>query len=457
MGERGQHQTALAQRSPLEMAGQRAQFRDHCVADYLAYYGRSSVALANYYRVTPMRVLFADKIDEGRLGRLAAIGYECIVKPDLAADALAQHIEGIEVLVVRSTEVKRELFSAADELAMVLRAGAGTDTIDCDAASELGIYVCNVPGRNAVAVAELTMGLLLAVDRQIPDATSDLHEGRWNKSRYMGAAGLKGREMAIVGMGAIGIEVARRAAAFGIRLSALRRSGRPKSLLAEMKQLEVQIRPDWDTLLANADIVSIHLPATPETVGLVDAEFLAKMPDGAILLNTSRGEIVDEAALLRALDERGMRAGLDVFRGEPSSAKHQWHSPLASHKRVVGTHHIGASTQQASGDIADGVVEVLEAFSVGDVVNCVNRAERPLGRCTIVVRHRDQVGVLAGILMTLRASGINVLQMRNEILAGPEHHAAVATIRVSQPPSQSVLSELSGTQAVHGLRLINAR
>ena len=405
--------------------------------------------------VTPMRILFADKIDTGRLGRLEAAGHECIVKPELTAEDLAEQIEGIEVLVVRSTEVKRKVFKAADRLSMVLRAGAGTDTVDCDGAAKFGIYVCNVPGRNAVAVAELTMGLLLAVDRQIPDATSDLHEGRWNKSQYMGATGLKGRRMAIVGMGAIGIEVAHRAAAFGIELSALYRSDRSGALLAEMKQLEIQIHPDWDSLLAGADIVSVHLPATPETCGLVDAEFLAKMPDGAILLNTSRGEIVDEAALLRALDERAMRAGLDVFCGEPPGTDPDWRSPLASHPRVTGTHHIGASTVQASEDIADGVVEVLEAFTAGDVVNCVNRAERPLGRSTIVVRHRDQVGVLAGILMALRASGINVQQMRNEILAGPKHHAAVATIRVSRRPSRKVLDELAEMEAVHGIRLIN--
>lgn len=403
-----------------------------------------------------MRILFADKIDAGRLGWLEAAGHECIVKPELTADELPEHIAGIEVLVVRSTEVTRKVFKAADELAMVLRAGAGTDTIDCDGASKYGVYVCNVPGRNAVAVAELTMGLLLAIDRQIVDASSDLRSGRWDKSRYMGASGLKGRRMAIVGMGAIGIEVARRAVAFGIEVAALYRSDRSRELLADMKRLEIDVAPDWDSLLADADIVSLHLPANPETCGLVDAEFLAKMGDGAILLNTSRGEIVDEQALLRALDERGMRAGLDVFHGEPAGPDPDWGSPLASHPSVTGTHHIGASTVQASEDIADGIVEVLEAFATGEVLNCVNRAERPLGRSTIVVRHKDQVGVLAGILMALRASGINVLQMRNEIVAGPKHHAAVATIRVSRRPSRKVLAELTEMEAVHGLRLINA-
>ncbi len=403
-----------------------------------------------------MRILFADKIDAGRLGWLEAAGHECIVKPELGTADLPEHIGGVEVLVVRSTEVTRKVFKAADALAMVLRAGAGTDTIDCDGASKYGVYVCNVPGRNAVAVAELTMGLLLAIDRQIVDASSDLRSGRWDKSRYMGASGLKGRRMAIVGMGAIGIEVARRAVAFGIEVAALYRSDRSRDLLADMKQLEIDVAPDYDTLLRGAHIVSLHLPANPETCGLVDAEFLAKMPDDAILLNTSRGEIVDENALLRALDERGMRAGLDVFRGEPSAADSEWCSPLASHPSVTGTHHIGASTVQASEDIADGIVEVLEAFAVGEVLNCVNRAERPLGRSTIVVRHRDQVGVLAGILMALRASGINVLQMRNEIVAGPKHHAAVATISVSRRPSRKVLAELTEMEAVHGLRLINA-
>ena len=177
-----------------------------------------------------MRILFADKIDTTRLQRLEAAGNECIVKPELTAAQLPDHIAGTEVLVVRSTKVTAETLSAADQLSLVLRAGAGTDTIDCDSASKLGIYVCNVPGRNAVAVAELTMGLLLAIDRQIPDATADLRQGRWDKARYMAAPGLKGRRMALVGMGAIGLEVARRAAAFGIEIAALARSDRSRAL-----------------------------------------------------------------------------------------------------------------------------------------------------------------------------------------------------------------------------------
>ncbi len=401
-----------------------------------------------------MRILFADKIDAKRLDRLNAAGHDCIVKPELGANDLANHMNDVEVLVVRSTKVKRKVFAAAGQLAMVLRAGAGTDTIDCDNASKFGVYVCNVPGRNAVAVAELTMGLLLAIDRQIVDASADLRAGRWDKARYVGATGLKGRRMAIVGMGAIGIEVAQRAAAFGIEVVALHRSDRSEDLLAAMKRWGVNTAPNWETLLADADIVSLHLPATPQTCGLVDAEFLSMMPDGAILLNTSRGELIDETALLHALNERSMRAGLDVFCDEPSTADAQWGSPLGSHPRVTGTHHIGASTVQASEAIAEGVVEVLEAFANGEVLNCVNRAERPSGRSIIVVRHRDQVGVLAGILMALRASGINVAQMRNEILAGPKHHAAVATIWVSRRPSNKVVDEINKMEAVHGIRLI---
>ena len=403
-----------------------------------------------------MRILFADKIDVGCVGRLEAAGHECVVEPELSAADLPDHVAGVEVLVVRSTKVPGEVFERAGRLAMVLRAGAGTDTIDCDAASRVAVYVCNVPGRNAVAVAELTMGLLLAIDRQIPAATADLRQGRWDKPRYMSASGLKGRRMAILGMGAIGLEVARRARAFGLRVSTLHRAGRGADLLAELKRLDIVSEPDLGSLLAEADIVSLHLPANSQTDGLVDAEFLAKMADGAILLNTSRGELIDEAALVRALDERALRAGLDVFCGEPSGADSNWQSPLASHPRVTATHHIGGSTLQASQDIAAGVVEVLEAFAAGEVRNCVNRAERPRGQCTIVVRHRDQVGVLAGILVTLRSSGINVQQMRNEILAGPSYHAAVATIRVSQRPTSAVLAELRAAEAVYGIRLVDS-
>ncbi|MDG2111746.1 MAG: phosphoglycerate dehydrogenase, partial [Actinomycetota bacterium] len=342
--------------------------------------------------------------------------------------------------------------AAATDLDLVVRAGAGTDTIDLDAASENGVYVCNVPGQNAIAVAELTIGLLLSIDRNIADGVTDLRAGRWAKRRYSVAAGLYGRRMAVVGLGDIGLAVAERASAFGIEVVALRRPDRSAQTLSRVRAAGVRFVDTLEELLAEADIVSIHVPSAPDTESLVDAEFLSKLPDGAIVLNTSRGGVVDEDALLDAIDNRGFRAGLDVYRNEPSSGESEWSSPLAAHPRVTGSHHIGASTQQAQDAVADGVVAVIDGYSNGAVANCVNLASRPQGKSSVVIRHRDQVGVLAAVLMCLREGGINVQQMQNQIFSGAGPTAAVATIRMSDPPADEVLERVREIDAVLSVR-----
>ncbi len=377
-----------------------------------------------------MRILFADAIGQRQLDALSERGHQCTVER-LSAEELPDHIPGHDVLVVRSTRVSAATIEASDRLGLIVRAGAGTDTIDRAAASAAGVYLCNVPGRNAIAVAELTLALLLAVDRQIADGVADLRAGLWDKSRYSKADGIHGKQMAIVGLGDIGLAVAERAAALGVRLLALRRPGRSTGVSARIQALGIHLVDDLDELLPPADIVSVHVPSSPETVGLVDADFLARMRDGAILLNTARGNVVDEVALLDVLDRRQFRAGLDVFANEPSHGQTAWVSPLAQHQRVVGSHHIGASTAQAQNAVADGVVEVIESFQSGSPINCLNLMERELAdQTTLVIRHLDQVGVLAAILMAIRERGINVQQMQNHVFEGSK--AAVATIGIAR-------------------------
>src|SRR5262245_20730255 len=241
------------------------------------------------------------------------------MEPGMSADDLAGRIVGNDVLVARRTTVPRSVVEAADRRVLVIRAGAGTNTIDTDAAAERAVFVSNVPGRNAAAVAELTMGLLLAIDRRIPDNVADLREGRWDKKTYGKADGLQGSTMGILGLGSVGFLVAERAAAFGIRVQAVAKEGRSAAVVVRAEELGITMCGSLEELLSSSDIISLHLPATPETKHLVDDAFLARMRKGAILLNTSRGDIVDETALLRALDQGQVRAGLDVFDGEPSS------------------------------------------------------------------------------------------------------------------------------------------
>jgi D-3-phosphoglycerate dehydrogenase len=396
-----------------------------------------------------MRVLFADAVGESTVAELEARGHTCVVDPGLKAGDLPSSLGGFDALVVRSTKVVGEVFEKADRLALVIRAGAGTNTIDTSAAAARGVLVANLPGRNAVAVAELTMGLLLAVDRRIVDCTVDLRSGRWNKKTYGAARGLYGSTMGILGLGSIGLEVAQRARAFGMDVLALAKPDRSERVRARVEELHIGMVESLPDLLPACDVVYLHLPSSPATAGLVDRSFLALMRPGAVLLNTSRGELVDEDALLEALEEQDLRAGLDVYADEPGSGSAEWTSRLAQHPRVVGTHHIGASTQQAQDAIAAGVVEVIDAFVEGETPNCVNLTPSRIGSATLTVRHLDRVGVLAHVLDRLSRDRLNVEHMQNRVFRGGD--AAVATIDVAGPLTDELLADLGSLPDVFGV------
>ncbi len=395
-----------------------------------------------------LRILLADALPREAVAELEARGHECVVEPGLGGSDLAERIPGFDVLVVRSTKVPAEVLAAADRLALVIRAGAGTNTIDTAAAASRGVLVANVPGRNAAAVAELTMGLLLAIDRRIPDNVADLRAGRWDKATYSRSTGLLGRTIGIVGLGAIGLCVAERATAFGLRVLAVDKP-RPAYVESRAADLGITYCDDLAELLAGSDVVSLHVPSTGETRQLVDREFLGHLREGAILLNTSRGDVIDEAALLEALEAGRVRAGLDVYADEPGSGTAEWSSALARHPGVVGTHHIGASTQQAQLATAAGVVEIVDAFTEGEARNCVNLAPSRLGSVTLTVRHLDQPGVLAEVLGVLSHARLNVEHMENRVFSGRE--AAVASIDVDGTVTGDLLAQLQQVPHVLGV------
>src|SRR5688500_5981729 len=262
-----------------------------------------------------MRVLVADKFPEDGLAAIRSAGLDVVYKPDAKGESLTAAVREsqADVLVVRGTEVKADALRAG-RLGLVVRAGAGYNTIDVKTASELGIYVSNCPGKNAIAVAELAMGLILALDRQIPDAVADLRRGVWDKTRYSKARGLFGRTLGIVGMGSIGTELARRARGFGMDVVAWSRS-----LTAEAAQAKGVTRLGSPLEVAQrAEIISVHLALSPETRGLLGSEFFAALRPGTLFINTARAEVVDEAALLEAVKTRGLRVAVDVFAGEPA-------------------------------------------------------------------------------------------------------------------------------------------
>lgn len=316
-----------------------------------------------------MRILIADQLPSRHVTRLSE-SHEVRVEPTLSGEALARAVDTTEVLIVRSTRVDEAVFAAAPALGLVVRAGSGVDTIDVDAAQRFGVNVANVPGRNAAAVAELTMALMLALDRRLVDQALDLREGRWRKKDYQHARGLAGRRVGIVGLGAIGIEVAIRVAAFGCVPVAIRtrRSGERERQIADIGIEQVE---DLDALAASCDVLTFHVPLAPETRGVIGEPLLTRVPDGAIIINTARGELIDEDALVRALETKELLVGLDVHPGEPSSSQGTISNRLIAHRRVIGTHHCGASTQQAQDAVADEVVAIIESFAQGAVRNAV--------------------------------------------------------------------------------------
>lgn len=391
-----------------------------------------------------VRILIADPVEGAE--DLRAAGHEVVDEPGLGTDDLPGRIAGMQVLVVRSTRVTAETIGASDDLALIVRAGAGTNTIDTDAAAARGVHVCNTPGQNSVAVAELALGLLLAIDRSIPEAVEDLRAGRWDKQRYSQARGLAGRSLGIVGCGDVGLAFAERAAACELVVRTVDRPDRDAATLDRMRQIGVETVSDLPTLMATCDVVSFHVPATDATTGMVDADLLAHVRPGTWLLNTSRGEIIDEPALLAAIEDKDLRVGLDVYRDEPSAKQAAWQHPLAQHPNVVGTHHVGASTEQAQRAIAAETVRVIDAFARGQVVNCVNLDTRTLGAHTLVVRHRNEVGALSSVFDVLEDHHLNVEQMDNRVFAGRE--AAVATMNVAGEVSDSLLDTLRGLPTV---------
>ncbi|MBA0125889.1 hydroxyacid dehydrogenase [Haloechinothrix sp. YIM 98757] len=319
-----------------------------------------------------MHILLADAFPEAYVRGLTERGHRVSYEPELATEGLAGRMPGTEVLVVRSTRVTAPVLGEADALRAIIRAGSGTNTIDTAAATRAGVAVCNVPGRNAVAVAELTFGLLLALDRNIPDNVSDLRAGHWDKARYSRARGIAGRKIGVVGLGEIGLAFAERAAAFGAEVFAVHKAGRSRQTAERIDSTGIRLVADLPTLAETCDVLSLHVPAGENTTGLVDSELLERVRPGTIILNTARPEVIDEDALIEAMDSKDIRAGVDVFAGEPQHSTGTVDSRLARHPNVYGTHHIGASTEQAQHAIAEEVLSMIDSLEGGTVLHCVN-------------------------------------------------------------------------------------
>jgi D-3-phosphoglycerate dehydrogenase / 2-oxoglutarate reductase len=413
-----------------------------------------------------MNVLVADKFEKSGIEGLQAAGCAVIYEPDLKDDALAAAIgsSAADVLVVRSTKVTAPMLDAG-RLGLIVRAGAGYNTIDVAGASKRGIYVSNCPGKNAIAVAELAFGLMLSLDRRIPENVAELRAGKWNKKEYSKAQGLYGKTLGLLGVGSIGREMIRRAAGFGLNvvLWSRRYAGQVGALPeVELRELElesvarlvrIELAPTPGDVAARADILSVHVALGPDTKGMVGRELLGRMKPGAMFINTARGEVVDHAALAAMVKEKQLRVGLDVFGNEPSTATGDFSDALMSLPAVHGTHHIGASTDQAQEAIAAETVRIVRTYKdTGRVPNVVNLAKRTPATHMLVVRHRDRPGVLAHVFDELREANLNVQETENIVFEGAE--AAVARINLDGTPADEVCARIKENQDVLDLQVV---
>ena len=401
-----------------------------------------------------MKVVIADKFEQSGIDGLRKVGCDVLYQPDLKDAALADAVRatGADVLVVRGTKVTADVLDAG-RLSLIVRAGAGYNTIDVAGASARGIYVSNCPGKNAIAVAELVFALILALDRRVPDNVAELQAGRWNKKEFSNAQGLYGRTLGLLGIGSIGQEVIRRAAGFGMNIVIWsRRFDGENRAMSEQEAREIGIEPALRTVridlaptpaevASRADVLSVHVALSPETKGMVNGALLDRLKPGAILVNTARGEVVNYEALAAAVRDNRLRVGLDVYANEPASAAGEFHDELVGLPGVYGTHHIGASTEQAQEAIAAETVRIIRSFKeTGKVPNVVNLAKRTPATHMLVVRHRDRPGVLAHVFNNLRRDNLNVQETENIVFDGAE--AAVARINLDGAPSTALCDRI---------------
>jgi D-3-phosphoglycerate dehydrogenase len=310
------------------------------------------------------KILITDPVDQQCVDIFSSSGFEVENRPGISKEEIKKIIHNVDALIVRSqTDVSADVLDVAKQLKIIGRAGAGVDNIDVDAATRRGIIVMNTPGGNTVSTAEHTLALMMALARNIPHAHQSVLEGKWERKKFVGTE-LHGKTLGIIGLGKVGAEVARRCLAFGMNVIAY------DPVLSSESAAKTGITlMDLNEVYKRSDFITIHNPLTPETKGMIGDTALAKCKRGVRIINCARGGIVNEAALLKALnDGRVAGAALDVFEQEPPGV-----SPLIQHPHVVVTPHLGASTEEAQEKVAIQIAhQVSDYLRNGIIAGAVN-------------------------------------------------------------------------------------
>jgi len=350
-----------------------------------------------------MKVVLAEKVSPATLAVFAAEpGWE-VVTHDQLKGGLAAALADADALVVRSAvQVDDQLMSQAPKLRVVGRAGVGVDNIDADAATRRGIVVMNTPGANAVAVAELTIGLMLALARKVPAANASMHAGKWEKKNLQGAE-LRGKTLGILGLGRIGVEVAKRARGFGLELI----GSDPFVSAAVARENGIRL-VTLDELIASSDYITLHVGLTPQTQGVINAKTLAAMKKGVRIINCARGELVDDAALAAALKSGHVAgAALDVFAEEPPK-----NSPFTGLDNVILTPHIAGSTAEAQEAVGIQIaMQVREYLKLGVVQNAVNLPSLSHEEYVQLAPYIDLAGRLGSFLAQASSRSIEAIHL----------------------------------------------
>jgi len=384
-----------------------------------------------------VRVLVADGLAEEGLARLRGAG-EVVVRRGVSEEELCGLLAEAEAVVVRSrTRVTARALRDAERLRVIARAGVGVDNIDVDAATRRGILVLNTPDSSTIAAAEHTVAMLLALVRRIPQAQASLAAGEWAREKFVGTE-LAGKTLGVVGLGKIGSEVARRGRAFGMRVVAYD----PYVSQERARRLDVELG-SWETVLQEADALTLHVPLGPETSALIGAPELAMMKPGARLVNCARGGLVDEGALLDALEREAVAgAALDVFQEEPPPPDH----PLLRHPRVVATPHLGGSTLEAQRlialEIAQQVVAALNGAPVRGAVNAPALGPDAWQRLDPFMRLTGTLGALTRQLADGHVNAVS-LNYEGEVAQLASHPLSASFLvgllaRISEEPINTV-------------------
>jgi len=386
-----------------------------------------------------VRLLVADKFPDKHIQQLKDMDLDVVYSPKLGENDLPEAAIESDILVVRSTIVNADTINKSKNLNLIIRAGSGVNNINIPAANQKGIYVANCPGMNSVAVAELAMGLMISLDRRIPDNVIDFRNGKWNKGEYSKAEGLMGKNLGIIGVGNIGKEVAKRALAFRMNVY-----GKD---ISRIEGVMIKDFSEMDQIIPMCDIITIHLPSTPQTKGLFNKQMFSYMKPNSLLINTSRADVIDEDALLEAIKEKNVRAAVDVFKGEPEGKAGEVRSKLQDNPNIYVTHHIGASTEQAQDAVADETIRIIKDYvHSGIIAHWVNRAKVTDAKYQLVVKHYDKPGVLASILAVIRDGNINIEEIENIIFDGGV--VACCTMKLKAPATADMLKQMNENKNV---------